>query len=264
MSEVEGIAWARGVFGDVGPHIRARLPHVLAATHSLYAAYQDGLGLGSADPYGLMWLGVPKALVAEFDGIAGVRTHRPRYGRYHLPLINGVPLIPWRYAKTNAVDIDRAPFGQPLSPSRKALFEPPNLQPELPLGDHGIGEALLADLSPEQRNELDHYSQGIRALASDHPLVAVLAYASNPDALLRCYFGYAQLGDHDLLSWSYREELAVATADRPVARVVLSPDPRPAFDDGEPKTPILRPRSPLAPAPTPEPPMTPGETGSGA
>jgi hypothetical protein len=263
MTDVEGIAWAREVFGEVGPHIRSALPQVLTATHSLYAAHQVALGLSSAEPYGLMWLGVPKALVEQFSGIAGVQTHRPRYGRYLLPVINGVPLIPWRYAKDRATDIDQTPFGHPLSTSKKSLFEPLNMQPELPLGEHGLGDAVLADLQPEQRQELNEYGDGIRALATESRLVAVLAYASNPEALLTCYYGYAQLGSNDLLTWTYREELALSVADRPIRHVVTEPDARPAFNDGVPAAPVLRPRSPLEPAPTPEPPLTPQETGSG-
>lgn len=263
MSKSQGIAWSREVLGEVGPHIRSTAPQVLAATHSLYAAYQDALDLGSAEPYGLMWKGVPKALVDEFSGIAGIQVHRPRYGRVQLPVINGVPLIPWRYAKDTTTDIDRTPFGHPVSRSRKSLFTQLELLPELPLGEHGLGETLLAGLSTEQRREVDEYGANIRTLATEHRYVAVLAYASNPAALLRCCLGYAQLGNDDLLDWAYREELTLIPSDRPVvAQVVLAADPRPAFDDGIPATPVLRPRSPLAPAPTPVPPMTPGETGS--
>jgi hypothetical protein len=134
---------------------------------------------------------------------------------------------------------------------------------ELPLGEHGLGDAVLADLPAAQRQELRVYGDEIRALATQSRLVAVLAYASNHDALLRCYFGYARLGANDLLTWTYREELALSAADRPIRHVVTGPDTRPAFDDGVPESPVLRPRSPLEPAPTPESPMTPGETGSG-
>lgn len=263
MTEVEGIAWAREVFGEAGPHIRSALPQVLADTHSLHAAYQVATGLASAEPYGLMWLGLPKALVEKFSGIAGVQTHRPRYGRYRLPVINGTPLIPWRYAKDRATDIDKTPFGHPVSRSRKAVFQPFDLQPELPLGEHGLGDAILADLEPEQRQHLADYGDEIRELATESRLVAVLAYASNPDALLCSYFGYAQLGANDLLTWLYREEVPLSVADGPIRYVVSGPDTRPAFDDGVPEAPVLRPRSPLAPAPTTERPMTPGETGSG-
>jgi hypothetical protein len=263
MTDVEGIAWAREVFGEVGPHIRAAVPQVLADTHSLYAANQVALGLNSAEPYGLMWLGVPKALLEQFQGIAGVQTHRPRYGRYLLPVINGVPLIPWRYAKDGATDIDKTPFGHPVSRSKKSVFQPLNLQAELPLGEHGLGDTILAELRPDQRQDLDSYGAEIRTLATESRLVSVLAYASNSDALLRCYFGYARLGNNDLLNWTYREELALSVTEQPTRHVVTEYDGRPAFDDGVPAAHILRHRSSLETAPTPEPPLMPGETGSG-
>lgn len=263
MVGIEGISWSLETFGEVGPHIHAMAPRVLAATHSLYAANQVALGLSSADPYGLMWLGVPKALVDEFKDIAGVQRHRPRYGRYHVPVINGVPLVPWRYAKDRVTDIDVTPFGHPLTQSKKSLFERPDLRLELPLGEHGFGEALLAELSPEQRQDVNQFSESIRALVREYPRVAVLAYASNPEALLRCFLGYASLGENGLLDWTFREELEAVPTGRPSPLVALTPDARPAFDDGVPETPVLRPRSPWAPAPTPEPPATPGKSGSG-
>jgi hypothetical protein len=90
----------------------------------------------------------------------------------------------------------------------------------------------------------------------------VVGYASNPDALLRCYFGYAQLGANDLLVWTYREELELSSAERPALRDVGMVDARPdSFDAGLPQAPVLRPRSPLDSVRTGEPVMTPEKTG---
>src|SRR6266852_7959282 len=184
MVDLEAVAWARQVLGEPGPHIRATVPGVLAATHNRYVAMQKALGLSSAAPYGLMWLGVPQALVEEFRPVAGVQIHRPKRACYHLPIVNGVPLIPWRYAKDSKTDLKAVPFGQPVSESRRSLFDEINLQAELPLGEDGLGDAIIAELTPEQRRELNSYGADIKALATGQ-LVAVLAYASNPDALLK-------------------------------------------------------------------------------
>ncbi|MEZ7126185.1 hypothetical protein ACBR40_12685 [Nonomuraea sp. AD125B] len=258
-NEMEALAWARSVFGDVGLRIRAGVLSVLSTTHNRYAANQRALGLSSAEPYGLMWLGVPKALVEEFKGLPGVDTHRPRRGRYHLPVVNGVPLIPWRYAKDRITDLDQTPFGQPVSTTKKSLFELIHIQPSLFSGEDEAEEDVLADLTPEQLAELDAYGEEIYELAANQQLVAVLAYASNPEALLRCFFGYARLRTDDLLEWAFREEFAIAPQEG--SKLVSTTQSRAAFDTGTPENPVLRPRSPLEGSPATEPPTPPRKTG---
>jgi hypothetical protein len=216
----------------------------MGRVHAKYAAMQRALGLESAEPYGLIWLGAPGALVEEFDGVAGVHLHRPRKGRYRLPVVNGVPLIPWRYAKDGKTDVDRVPFGHPVSASRASLFkhiEPPS---ELPLGLEGLGEAAVEEFTPSQREELDAYGEEIRVLASKRRLVAVIAYASNPDMLLACYLGYASLNEDGYLNWAFRESLPVTTsAARHPVRAVGASLAAPAFDAGTPAEHLLRPRN---------------------
>ncbi|MDQ3153864.1 MAG: hypothetical protein M3R63_19855 [Actinomycetota bacterium] len=178
MTALEGMAWSRHVLGEDGPYVQSALPRVLVATHNRYVAMQIALDLKNATPYGMMWLGVPKALVDEFAGVAGVQIHRPFRASYQLPVINGVPLIPWRYAKDNKTDIKDVPFGAPVSETRKSVFDKLDLPAELPLGEKELGKTIVAELSPDQRQELDAYGEDIRELAAAHRLVAVVAYAS--------------------------------------------------------------------------------------
>lgn len=241
MVNVEGLAWAHEVMGEPGPYVRESIPDVLTKTHSRYVALQATTELADATPYGLMWLGVPKALTAMFRDLAGVQLHRPKRGRYHLPLVNGVPIIPWRYAKDGKTDLKDVPFGRPVSATRQALFSPPDMAPELPLGEVGLGDAVLDDLSDEQREQVNAYGTDVRSLATDR-LAGVLAYASNPDALLNGYFGYAVLGVDGLLDWKYIEELPLTSYSLPL-REVGPPAGRPAFNAGPMEQPKLRPRS---------------------
>jgi hypothetical protein len=259
MVNVEAVAWAREILGEPGPHVLETLPGLLAATHSKYVATQNNLGLTDASPYGLMWLGVPKALVDAYKGIVGVQLYRPKYGRYHLPIVNGVPIIPWRYAKDGKTDPKGVPFGRPVSQTRQALFQPPDLQPELPLGEEGLGDAVLDELTPEQRQQVDQYSTDIRTLATEG-LVAVLAYASNPDALLNAHFGYATLGPDDLLVWIHIDELKLSYLNDGMLRGLSSPTARPTFDSGPLEEPKLRPRQPLEDPTNSDPPS--GPTGT--
>jgi hypothetical protein len=246
----EAVAWSIEVFGQVGPYVRQRAPQVLLGAHSRYVANQVALDLDSNDPYGLMWLGLPKALVDDFEGLPGVQMHRARGGRYRLPVVHGVPVVPWRYAKDSGTDVEHVPFGQPVSRPRRALFDELTMQLELPLGGPSLGEEVMAALPPRVRREAEGFAAGIRTLMAHEKVGAVLAYASTPDGVHRCYFGYATLRDNDLLSWKFREEIEIATVVRSNLRLVQERLRRPAFDDGEPAAPMLRKRSPLEGLPT--------------
>jgi hypothetical protein len=263
MGNVEAAAWSRAVFDEVGPYVQELVPQVLLETHSRYVANQVALDLDTNDPYGLIWLGLPKALIDAFGGVAGVQTYRPPRGRYRLPVINGVPVIPWRYAKDSSTDVDRVPFGHPVSAPRRAMFDELGLQPELPLGDTGLGDEVVARLSSREQQEFDAYGRDIRKLMAETGVSAVLAYASTPDGVHRCHFGYATLGDDDMLVWRFREEIELTAVGRSHLRQEHGAPRRPAFDAGEPATPVLRPRSPLESAPTGagDPPVTPEKIG---
>ncbi len=253
MDEVEGMAWSQQVLGEAGPHVRALVPQVLATTHNTLAAKHVELDLGSAAVYGLMWLAVPRALLRELDGVAGVRPHRPKGAHYQVPVINGVPLVAWRYAKDRTTDITEVPFGHPVSDTRRSLFTPIDgpLELDLELGVTGLGDELVAALPTDQQQDLSGYLEMIRGLTSDGQRIAVLGYASTPDALLRGHLGYADLGADDRLVWAFREELqlpatfAAATADPiastgPALRAVdVDAD---AFDSGPLASPVLRAR----------------------
>jgi len=246
VADVEGMAWSREVMGEAGLHVRAVAPQVLAATHATLAAKHVELDLGTAAVYGLMWLAVPRALLRELDGVAEVRPYRPRGAPYQVPVINGVPLVAWRYAKDRVTDIDQVPFGHPVSDTRRSLFVPLDLplQLELGLGETGLGDDVIAALPAEQQQELDCYLGVVRELAADGRRIAVLGYASTPDALLRGHLGYADLGADDQLVWAFREELQFP-ADLTGAAAANGPALPPAedaFDRGPIATPQLRAR----------------------
>lgn len=260
MTDVEALAWAREILGEPGPYIRETIPGVLVGTHDRYVATQRSLGLADASPYGLMWLGVPQALVDTFQDVAGVQLHRPKRGRYLLPVVNGVPLIAWRYAKDAKTDLKSVPFGRPVSETRKSMFTPKGLIAELPLGDAGLGDAVVDDLTDEQRELFDEYGTQIRNLATEGT-VGVLAYASNTDALLKAYFGYATLSTDGLLNWIHLEELELSSVSAAIRDVSTSRQ-RPTFDSGPLETPKMRPRAPFETGPVdPDAPPT-GPTGT--
>jgi hypothetical protein len=212
------------------------------ATHTTVAGLHSCIDLGRDDAYGLMWIKVPRALVTAFAGVGGVQPLHPKGAGYLVPVINGVPLVPWRYAKDRATTVDDVAFG--VSEVRRSLFEPVG-QLGLELGEPGLGDAVLDQLSAEKRRRLRAHLEAIRALAADGHRIAVLAYASNPDALLRIYLGYADLGTDDRLVWAFREELPLPSAPIVPDQPAVVPAQRPAFDSGPLSEPVLqlRPRT---------------------
>ena len=249
MASAEAFAWAREILGEPGPYVRETVPGLLVATHSRYVAIHEQTELADSSPYGLIWLGMPKALVGAFGRLADVQLYRPKRGRYKLPLVNGVPVIPWRYARDGRTPVKQVPFGRPVSDSRRSLFHPPVLPAELPLGETGLGDAIIDAMPVAERDLLDAYADDIRALATGR-LVSVLAFASNTDALLGGYFGYATLGDDGFLNWSYCEPLGLVSPGTAVLRDLSKADARTAFDAAPLKEPDLRLRSPLEDGPS--------------
>jgi hypothetical protein len=239
MTDLEGLAWSQRVMGEAGPHIRAEASNILMATHNTVANLHVSIDLGRDDAYGLMWIKVPRALVMAFAGVGGVQPLHPKGAGYRVPVINGVPLVPWRYGKDRATNVDDVPFG--VSDVRRSLFEPVG-QLGLEVGEAGLGDVIVNQLSAEERRRLCAHLDAIRGLAADGQRIAVLAYASNPDALLRIYLGYADLGSDDRLFWAFREELPVPTTATVPGVPAVVPIQRPAFDSGPVGEPVLRPR----------------------
>jgi hypothetical protein len=258
MSLAEELAWSHEVLGEAGPFVRTEVPRILEEAHTIASTHHTGLGLQGEDAYGLIWLKLPELLVEKFRGLAGVQVVRPHRARFEVPVFNGVPLVSWRYGKSATIDIDRVPFGRPVSHTRRSLFEslPRPSQMEFELGQTGMGDQVVAELSEAERDELTRFCDAIRELAGDGRQVAVLAFASNPSTVLRACFGYADLGDDDHLQWRFRRDLQLPLA----ASGPVVPRPRSAsdivgvadradtaatggsFDSGPVAAPVLRPR----------------------
>ncbi|WP_367127459.1 hypothetical protein [Saccharothrix sp. HUAS TT1] len=248
------MAWARAVLGVEGPYFRSVIPAVLAKAHDEHAATQLSSGLTQSVHYGAMWLGVPNALVAGFSGVAGVRPHRIVGGQYDLPVVEGVPVIPWRYARNSRTRIDWVRFGRPRSRYAGALFEHVDVPLELDFGERGFGDEVVGRLPSAARRELASHEAAITVPNADGGIAAVVAYASIPEALLRCHLGYAELKPDGFLRWHFREEFRLDHARLDHARLAApARDRGMAFDTGEPEDLPLRHRTRRESAPVARP-----------
>jgi hypothetical protein len=238
---VEALAFAREYMGEPGPYVRRIAPEILAATHSHYVALQTQSRLKGADPYGLIWLGLPMALLDALKDVAGIQVFHPKRARYSIPLVNNVPVIGWRYGRDARTDPKEVPFGRPVSGARRNMFTPPELQPELPLGRVGLGDEIIQSLDTHEREQLDHFSV-VASFLAQAGSAAVLAYASNPDAILKAFFGYATLDDN-MLRWIFLEPLDMLAVGSGMLRDLDDERARPAFDSG----PLVEPEMRLRP-----------------
>jgi hypothetical protein len=241
----EALARARNVLGAEGPHVRAVVPQILLGAHDVVATEHVALGLVSEDAYGLMWLKLPQVLVEKLGQVDGARIVRPHRSRIRYVVINGVPVVAWRYGKRSTTDIDRAVFG--VSDTRRSLFRGQESHPELDFdwGRGRFGEKVLDELTDEDRAEVAALCADIRSLSEDGRMIAVLAYASSPAGVHRAYFGYAELSEDGALDWLYRENIDTSARIPGVAGVPAPRTPQSdteTFDSGPIATPTLRPR----------------------
>ncbi|WP_226366984.1 hypothetical protein [Pseudonocardia sp. ICBG162] len=242
MGDTKEIAWSLEVLGEVGPYVRAVVPRLLAEAHDAAATHHIGLGLPSEDAYGPIWLKLPELLASELDDVEGIRLVKLYRARYRVPVINGIPLIAWRYGKRSTTNVDKVAFGSPVSDTRRAVFTPGADRGQLTLGfeEQGLGQQIVAELPTAEQDRIKQYCAEIREIAGAGNRVAVLAYASNPSALLQAYFGYAELADDDRLDWKFRRELPLSGAPTSTSRTIPSQRPAALDEDAFNSGPVAR------------------------
>ena len=248
---IEGLAHAQNAFGPVGLHVRVMVPRVLIEAHDQVATSHVGLDLSGEDAYGLIWLKLPQLLVDEFARVAGTRIVRPRRSRIQYAVINGVPVVAWRYGRRLDSNIEQAVYG--VSAARRSLFNEREPELELEWEDDQHTEEALSGLSDEDRARISAHCEVIRSMSADGQLVAMLAYASSPAGVHCAYFGYANLAQDGTLHWLFREK--IDTADQTPRAPIPAPrstiettEMAGTFASGPVATPVLRPRQkPTAP-----------------
>lgn len=239
MVNSEAEVWSTRILGSAGPRVREELPGVLIDTHNRCVALQSASELPAAYPYGLMWIMLPNAVVKTLGPLAGSEVFRPRNGKYPVVAFNGVPVLPWRISKDQVSQLDDTALADPVTGTKRALFERRAVQPMLfsedpPCESETSDQAKTADL----RDMIDE-------LVGDEAHVALLAYSSNQHALLSAYFGYAKLGENDVVELTYWEKIDLEDATAQRLRLVRDFDGSDSFDAGDLGELDLRPRTPL-------------------
>jgi len=245
MIELQGRAWLMERFGADGSRLRDGIPAMLQYCHRGMAEAQERAPMKSqAAVYGQIWRAVHDAIEEDFRSLTTAQYYRPKNAPYKILVINGTALFPWRYAHDSVTDLDQASLGLNVSPTRKAVLAGTAVQDMLPLG-----EMPTADLPAEEADEIERYREAFRETAAEHPVV-VLAYASNPAALLTAIWGdIKQLRADGTLDWGWREWLDIHQPTPPGYRLMpVHADDRPDFTSAPLQTPAItaRPKSPDA------------------
>jgi hypothetical protein len=236
MGELESRAWLLERFGDDGSALRDGIPGMLRYCHRGMADAQEQAPIKSQGVYGQMWRSVHEEFEERFGSLATVQLYRPKNAPYRVLVVNGTALFPWRYAHDARTELDRASFGPGVSDTRKAVLGGVDLPDMLPFGE------TTTPSSPEEAAEIERYRAEFRETAAQHPVV-VVAYASNPDALLNAFWGdIKRLREDGTLEWGWREPLDIGTPTPPGHGLKPAEDNRPSFANAPLQRPVIRPR----------------------
>lgn len=216
-----GRRWALETLGTYGPHVRERIAEMVRAEHEASLDAQEASGHRSRSIYGEFWRGLLERFEA-FGELPGATIVRPGSAPYKLPVVNGVVLFPWRYAKNSEAEFATTPFATSDARTEVATLRAPSVQAELDLGLTDPG------LSDEEQRLLD-------ALHADDPVIAssrlvLVAISSSVSGLFSAEWGEATLNGSGFIEWvGSPESLLRLPPSRPAS---LSPSG--SFTDGVP------------------------------
>lgn len=236
MEEVESQAWRMERFGDDGLALREGIPEMLRYCHRGMADAQEQAPIKSQSVYGQMWRSVHDELEERFRSLATAQLYRPKNAPYKVLVVNGTALFPWRYAHDARAGVDQASFGSQVSDTRRGVLGGVDVPDMLPFGES------TTPWLPEEAAEIERYRAEFRETAAEHPVV-VIAYASNPDALLNAWWGdVKRLREDGTLEWGWREQLDVGSPTQPGRGLRPADDNRPSFSNAPLQRPAIRAR----------------------
>ncbi|UKA69189.1 hypothetical protein LFT44_21940 (plasmid) [Arthrobacter sp. FW306-05-C] len=252
MTASEADVWASQLLGPIGPQVREQLPGILIDTHNKCVALQTGSELSTAHAYGLMWVALPNDVARKLSKLEGADVFRPRNGKYPVVAFNGVPVLPWRVSKELVSQLEHTVLAEPVKGTKRALFERRAVQTMFDFSPREGSPDMSEMPAPGDEPDL---REMIQELVGDEAHVALLAYSSNQHALISAHFGYAKLGENDVIEITYSEKIDLDGAAAQRLRVVPDLDAVDSFDAGEVEALVLRPRTSLEGTPSAERPV---------
>ncbi|MFC9688304.1 hypothetical protein ACFTSF_07155 [Kribbella sp. NPDC056951] len=227
-----GRLWALESLGMYGPMIRDQIAQLVQDEHESSLDAQEASGHRSRSVYGEFWRGILERF-EQFGNLPGATMARPGGAPYKIPVVNGVAVYPWRYAKSRETELSNTPFA-----TSTARMKAASLRPE------GVQEALVPlDLpDPQLTDEEQALVDGFTALTED-PLVSssrmvLVAISSSVNGLFAVQWGEVQLTADGYVDWiGHHESLLDLQPTLPVStsptRTFTSGEPPKKFPDAE-------------------------------
>jgi hypothetical protein len=218
-----GRRWALETFGAYGPYIRERIADMARAEHEASVDAQEASGHRSRSVYGEFWRGLLEKF-EDFGKLPGASLVRPGEAPYKLPVVNGVVLFPWRYARSRQTELAATPFGTSDARIAVRTLRPPSVQAVLDL-----------DIPDPALDEDERLLLGaVRDLADD-PFISscrlvLVAISSSVSGLFSVTWGEAKLNSAGFVDWAGPPESLLAFPPTKPA----SMSPTATFTDGLP------------------------------
>lgn len=219
----DGRRWALETFGTYGPRIRDEIAGMVKAEHEASLDAQEASGHLSRSVYGEFWRGILEKFEV-FGGLPGGALVRPGEAPYKIPVVNGVALFPWRYARSQEAELRFTRFG--VSGTRLAItsLRPPATQGTLDLNLPDAG------LTEEDQELLAAFDSATRDPVVTTGRLVVVAVASSTRGLFAIDWGEMALVAGSCLDWvGFHESLLPVQLTRPV-----STSPTTTFTSGQP------------------------------
>jgi len=217
-----GRRWALETLGTYGPRIREQIAQMVKDEHVSSLDAQDASGHRSRSVYGEFWRGILEKFEL-FGDLPGATLVRPGGAPYRIPVVNGVGLYPWRYAKNRETELVSTPFG--TSDARMALADlrPPAVQGafDFALPDAGLTEEEQDLLATFQSVTADPVVTSSRLL--------LVAISSSVNGLFSVQWGEVALAPTGYVEWiGFHESLMSMQSSQPVSTA-----PTRTFTSGE-------------------------------
>lgn len=209
-----GRRWALETFGTYGPALRTRISELVKREHESSLDAQEASGHRSQGVYGQFWRGILEKF-EEFDDFPGATMMRPGNAPYKVPVLNGVAVFPWRFAKTKKAELKDTRFG--ISDARVATtrLHQPAIQESLDL------DLPDADLSLEERELITQLQSVRQASEVSSGRLVLVAISSSARGLFTVDWGEVDLDPAGFVHWKGPHESLLSL--RPSGPVSASP-----------------------------------------
>ncbi|MFI1918670.1 hypothetical protein [Nocardia sp. NPDC020380] len=178
---------------------------MVEAEHAASVSAQEACGHHSQSVYGQFYAGISERFAA-FGELPGAVLVRPGRAPYHVVVVNGVALYPWRHSRNPEGDLGSSRFG--TSDARLAVA---NLRPRPVQGMLDFG---LPD--PELSEEEQQFVEIAQSVLSDPAIgrLVVVAICSSVQGLHSVEWGEVSLQPDEHLQWiGFHESLLRATSE---------------------------------------------------